>query len=689
MTRRTSPAVAPRGPTSSASPDAPPVVPPRPGRAPRRLLAGLLAGALLAAPALASGTLTPVGSAAEPMQLLDHRVSVRVQDGFARTEVFQTFFNPGAVDAEAIYEFPVPAHGCLSEMAILVGEEEILGEVVDEETADRVYESEKDDGNDAGKGAKTEWDDFRFWVSRVPAGGEASFRFVYYQRLELDAGVGRYVYPLEDGGTEEAARSFWTSDPRVRRSFSFDVTLASSWPVDQVRIPGYEGATVVDRQGPGEYTARLELVDATLERDLVFYYRLQPELPGRIEVVPYRADPGEPGTFMMVVTPGVDLHPITTGSDYVFVLDVSGSMSSKLSSMVDAVSRAIGELSPEDRFRIILFGDRARDVLGGFVAADEFTVDGVRAELAKMGTGGGTNLYAGLSKALSVLDADRATSVLLVTDGVTNQGVVDPKRFSDLMAQHDVRVFGFLMGNNANWPLMRLVCDASGGFYQSVSTSDDLLGQVLLAKGKVTHECLHDASLSVTGVDVFDTTVEHGPKVYLGQQLVVFGRYREGGTARVELQARLTGIDRTYTTEFEFPAIDTEVPELERLWAMSRIEQVEREAMLGLMPPEECADAVESYGVDYQLVTDETSMLVLDDAAFAKHGIERRNKERVAVERSAQTVRAGKPPTSRRVDRHAPAFPGNAPSPGGGGAVDPTTVLAALALAALAIGARR
>src|SRR3712207_8756363 len=35
---------------------------------------------------------------------------------------------------------------------------------------------------------------------------------------------------------------------------------------------------------------------------------------------------------------------------------------------------------------------------------------------------GGTNVYAGLQLGLAKLDADRATSVVLVTDGVTNQG---------------------------------------------------------------------------------------------------------------------------------------------------------------------------------------------------------------------------------------------------------------------------
>jgi len=46
---------------------------------------------------------------------------------------------------------------------------------------------------------------------------------------------------------------------------------------------------------------------------------------------------------MMVVTPGIHLKPITHGADYVYVLDTSGSMSSKLHTLVDGVSRVIGK----------------------------------------------------------------------------------------------------------------------------------------------------------------------------------------------------------------------------------------------------------------------------------------------------------------------------------------------------------
>jgi hypothetical protein len=62
------------------------------------------------------------------------------------------------------------------------------------------------------------------------------------------------------------------------------------------------------------------------------------------------------------------------------------------------------------------------------------------------------------------VEADRATSILLVTDGVTNDGIFDAAEFDVLLKKYDMRVFGFLMGNNANWPLMRLIAETSAAF---------------------------------------------------------------------------------------------------------------------------------------------------------------------------------------------------------------------------------
>ncbi len=649
----------------------------------------LLAGALLPLPARAAGTLTPVGSAEVPVQIQEHRVSVTINNGFARTRVRQVFFNPNGYPLDAIYAFPVPEQASLSEVTATLGERAIRGEVVERPEAERIYTAERDQGRDAGIASKIGHQRFEFAVGPIDPSGQIALELVYYEPLRIDTGVGRYLYPLEEGGTDAAASSFWTANPRVHGAFSVDVELTSAWPVADVRVPGFESHADVRRLDAGGYRVHVEQVGTDLNRDFALYYRLRDDLPGRVEVIPYRASASGPGTFMAIVTPGLDLAPIRHGSDWAFVLDVSGSMQGKLSTLTSAVAGALAKLGPDDRFRIITFSNDARELTRGWTSADPRSIAEATADVRSLVSGGGTNLFEGIATGLRDLDADRATSILLVTDGVANVGAVDPSAFRALARRYDVRVFVFLLGNSANWPLMRAIAEASGGFYASVSNVDDMLGQLLLARSKVSHEALHDASFSLRGVETQDVVGLEVGKVYRGQQLVLFGRYLKPGPATLELRARLTGEDRRYTTQFEFPAFDTSHPEIERLWAMRKVEELEAHAAAGLGDRAEADAQIAALGVDYQIVTDRTSMLLLSDEGFRGYGVERRNEARVQVEQQAQAQRAVEPPRDRRVDRESPTFSRPAPSLGGGGAIDPLSGMLGLGLAASAWAARK
>ena len=69
---------------------------------------------------LAAGILTSTGSGHQPIQIRDHHVNVVINNGFAMTEVQQTFYNPNTQDLEAIYSFPLTKIESLSEVTIYV-----------------------------------------------------------------------------------------------------------------------------------------------------------------------------------------------------------------------------------------------------------------------------------------------------------------------------------------------------------------------------------------------------------------------------------------------------------------------------------------------------------------------------------------------------------------------------------------
>ena len=657
-------------------------------------LLGLL---MTSAGASAAGILTPIGSADQPVEILDHHVDVRITDGFARTIIEQTFSNSNPHAVEAIYAFPVPESSSLSEITVHSGETVLEGEVVPRADAERIYESEKSRGNDVGMGSKESYQRYEFRIFPVRPGVETRIEVVYYQPLKIDLGIGRYVYPIAEGGTDEAAESFWTRTEAVKRSFSAEVTVRSGYPLQDVRIAGFPGTAI--KEDAHTYRWSFNAPEGTLNQDLVVYYRLAENLPGRADMLTYKASASEPGYFMMTLTPGIDLEPLQAGADYLFVLDLSGSMHGKISTLIAGMEKTLGQLSPEDRVNIVTFSDQARRLTRGWKALTPENVRQLTEQVSRLTVGGSTNLYDGLRLGLEQLDADRASNVILITDGVTNTGILDPATFHQLMKEHDLRFFGFLMGNSANWPLMRALCDASDGFYTAVSTADDIIGKILMAREKIAYEALLDVDVKISDVRVHELTRDFSGKVFRGQQLTLFGRYQKGGEARLTMDARKTSGVQRYATTVDFPEQATDYPELERLWAMSQIEQAKLHRSIGKLDPREAQSSIRDLGVAYQLVTDETSMILLAADRFEHHGIERRNQQRIANERAAQAQRRaarndGSPVNSSRADK-TPMFNENAPrigsggSGGGGGGAFGLETLALLALAGAGLWARR
>jgi len=621
------------------------------------LAAGVMMVLAAAGMCMGAGLLKPIDGSDSAVYLKSHHVSVTINNGFARTEVDQVFGNGGDRDLEAVYSFPLPKEASLSELSLWIDGNEVVGEVLEKERARKIYEEQAAQGNDAAIAEKDDYKTFDVSVSPVRANQETRVRLVYYQPIEIDSNIGRYVYPLAEGGVDEERISFWSIDDKVHGSFKFELILKSAFDVKDVRLPAHQEKAIIEKVGGDDagagsvYKVTIDCPEGeALTRDIVFYYRLADDVPARVELVPYRENVQSTGTLMVVVTPAADLQPIAEGVDWTFVLDVSGSMSGgKIATLVNGVSRVIGRLSPQDRFRIVTFNQTATDFTGGYISATPANVQSMLNKIKAIRAEGSTALFAGIEMAYRGLDADRTTGVILVTDGVANVGPTQHAQFLRLLEQYDVRLFTFVIGNSANQPLMDHLAKDSGGFAMNVSESDDIIGRLLQAKGKILYENMYDVELIFHGEKVTDLTPARAPSLYQGQQLVVFGRYNGTGEMTVELKAKISGQAHSWKCTADLPACDTDNPELERLWALSRIEEIMQE-IRDKGETDSLRKQVTRLGKDYSLVTDYTSMVVVSEIAMENEQIQRTNAQRVQRERAAQQQRQVQPVRSYRVD---------------------------------------
>jgi len=663
--------------------------------------------AVISSPAYAAGLLTPKDSGLPVLDIKDHNVKVVMEDGYAITTVDQSFFNPHGKDLEAVYSFPVPDKAAVSEFTMWIDGKPINGEVLEKKKAREVYEDQKSKNKNTGITEKNEYKTFEISVYPVKAGQETKIRLSYIQPVQVDTSMGRYVYQLEEGGVDEEALAFWTTNEKVSGTFSFDLVVRSGYPVASIRLPNHPSAQITQKgedwfvhldntlnevqSSTGQDTALtinnqqdadaaaqpVAAIDTAfrLNTDIVVYYKHAENLPGAVDMVAYKEESAKRGTFMMTVTPGMDLQPLAGGRDWVFILDISGSMQGKYATLAEGVSRALNQLNPNDRFRIVLFNSRESELTNGFVNATPANIDQYVKAVAAVQPNESTNLYAGLQLGLQSLDSDRTSSLILVTDGVANVGETQQRKFIELLKKYDVRLFTFIMGNSANEPLLNALTRVSNGFALNVSNSDDIIGKILLAQSKVNFQALHGAKVQISGIKTVDINPKDIGSVYRGQQLIVFGHYFGSGRAQVILSGKISGQDQVYKTEFDFPDVSLENPEIERLWAYSTIETLMQD-MEDFGEDPDIKNSITDLGVEYGLVTDYTSMVVVEDDVFQELGIDRRNMARIKTEYAAREARAASSSRVTRVDNAAPMFNNNRPTfAGGAGALDPMSVM--------------
>ncbi len=169
--------------------------------------------------------------------------------------------------------------------------------------------------------------------------------------------------------------------------------------------------------------------------------------------------------------------------DMVFVLDRSGSMQGqKLRDARSAILKLLAKLSDKDRFGLVSY---ANGVIKHTGLVNVTVSERMRLETIVRGinAGGGTNLGAGLQTGINVLLAARNNGnirkVLLISDGLANQGVTDPSALGNMASLSVEKAFAIStvgVGNDFNEQLMTTLADRGAGSYYYMENPNAFAG---------------------------------------------------------------------------------------------------------------------------------------------------------------------------------------------------------------------
>lgn len=589
----------------------------------------LLFALLLPAAALADGMIvipTPVPVRDPfPLEVKYHHVDVTIRDQVAKTSIDQEFFNPTGSRLEGMYVFPLPKGAVIRDFAMEIDGRIVPAELLDAAKARGIYEDIVRKMRDPalleylGNGA------FRARIFPIEPRGRKRVKLSYSEVLGSDNGLYRYSYPLN---TEKFSAAP-LDDVSIR------VDLQSQRGLKTIFCPTHE--VEIRRKGSRSAVVGFEAKRTKPDTDFTLYYSADDNGVG-LSALCHRV-PGEPGYFLLTVTPAYDTAKKAQPKDITFVLDVSGSMAGeKIAQAKRALRFCLSNLNADDRFDVIRFSTEADALFGRLESADAENVRRAREYVDGLRAIGGTNAEEALTLALKSNRGDSAQGdfqsrrpkvVIFITDGKPTVGETDEdrlvKRVRDANVEH-LRIFTFGVGDDLNTHFLDKLTEATRAARTYVSEKEDLEVPVSSFYEKIKSPVLVDISLDFDrGLGVTQRYPRDLPDLFKGNQLTVFGRYSGTGTS-VVLTGTADGKRVRIPYTVSFPPRDDGNELIAPLWAAQRIGYLLDQIRLHGQE-KELVDEVTDLARRFGIVTPYTSYLIIED-------------EKVNVRRENQTFNA-------------------------------------------------
>jgi len=331
--------------------------------------------------------------------------------------------------------------------------------------------------------------------------------------------------------------------------------------------------------------------------------------------------------------------------EYVFVLDVSGSMHGFPIETAKALLRGlVANLRPTDTFNIIPFSGGHSMLSRQSLPATRDNVEAARRFIDGQRGSGSTELLAALRAALALpADSDRARSFVIITDGY----VSIEKEAMDLVRANlgQANVFAFGIGSSVNRLLIEGLARAGRGEAFIVLNPQQAAVEADRFRTYIEAPLLTRIRVGFSDFDAYDVDPPQLPDLFAQRPLVLTGKFRGAPAGTIEI----SGITATGAFHRSIDVASNRIAEadtqaLATLWARSRI------ATLGdyrkLVNDGAAAKEITELGLKYRLLTDYTSFVAVDRVVRNPTGEQRTVDQPQALPEGVSELAVGEVPST-------------------------------------------
>lgn len=556
-------------------------------------------------------------SETDRLPLKENRADITIAGVIARVQVTQVYQNEGAGALEATYVFPASTRAAVFGMRMRIGERTIVAEIAERKAAKKRYEAAKEEGRSAGLLEQERENVFQMSVANIMPGDRVEVVLDYVEALAPIDGQYELVYPTVvgpryEGSPEKAAEvEGWNANPYLTPGekpsyrFALQAKIDSGVPIAAVQSPSH-------RISPRFLsTKRAEVVlddEWGGNRDFVLRYRLAGEqIDAGLLLYPGR----EESYFLLMMQPPARVAAAAiVPREYVFVLDVSGSMSGY---PLEVAKRLIGDLlrglRAQDRFNVLLFAGGSTVLSSESLPATPDNVAHALEVIQRERGGGGTEILGALQRAVALPRArDRSRSVVVITDGFVT---VEAETFQLVRSSlHDANLFAFGVGTSVNRALIEGLARAGAGEPFVAIDAEEAEKVAAKLRTYVESPVLTQVAIEYRGFDAREVEPVAVPDLFAERPVIVFGKYKGTPQGTIELSGTSAAGEIRKAIAVSEASSSDDLVALRYLWARQRIARLSDERALS--GSDKQLKEITQLGLRHGLLTEGTSFVAVD-----------------------------------------------------------------------------
>ncbi len=546
------------------------------------------------------------------------QVTVNVAGAIADVTVKQTYKNAGKRPLSAKYVFPGSTRAAVHGMSMKIRDQLIQAVIQEREQASRTFEAAKREGKSATLLEQQRPNVFSMNVANVMPGDRIEVTLRYTELVVPSEGVYELVYPTVVGpryanqpaagapATDRWVKSPYTPEGTLPKStFALDGSLSTAIPLQAIESRTHTIKPVWKSPKLAQFKIDGDAVGGN--RDFILRYRLAGD---KIESGLSLYDAGGEKFFLLQVEPPkrVSVEQIPA-REYVFVVDVSGSMSGfPLDTAKTLLRDLIGRLRSTDKFNVLLFEGDSQLLAPRSLPATAHNIARAVTFLDSQGGGGGTEMLSALERALTLSpEPGLSRSFVVLTDGYisADKAAIDYVRANLGRAN----VFAFGIGSSVNRYLIEGLAKAGQGepFIVTDPATAPATGERF--RKYVVAPVLTNVRVAYTGFDAYAVEPPALPDVLAERPVIVYGKWRGARAGKITVSG--VGGQGRYTQTFDLAsaAPRPENAAVRYLWARSRIAALSDFGFGEIAEPAQ--KEVTGLGLRYNLLTQFTSFVAV------------------------------------------------------------------------------